>query len=116
MIKYDDLLQAPYKKGGRGDGGFDCYGLLLECMRRDGKTLKDIAATPDGNLAEYVESLDVEQRDSAQPGYGVQFNFSGGLHVGYMLDKRTALHMTYNGARVSPIFALHNHKFFEVAQ
>ena len=41
MIYYNDLLGAKYKPHGRGDGGYDCYGLVLECCRRAGTPLKD---------------------------------------------------------------------------
>ena len=41
MIYYNDLLGAKYKPHGRGDGGYDCYGLVLECCRRAGTPIKD---------------------------------------------------------------------------
>ncbi|MCF0222950.1 MAG: C40 family peptidase, partial [Fibrobacter sp.] len=40
-MKYDDLLNVPYKHGGRDLAGFDCYGLVIECSRRNGKPLRD---------------------------------------------------------------------------
>lgn len=109
-------MTVPFEKGGRSLDGLDCYGFLIECLRRDGKTLKDIAATPEGDLAEYVSCLNV--RDVANPGAGVCVQFRGkdGLHVGYMLDKRMVLHMTHLGVRITPLLALKNPRFFEVAE
>lgn len=41
-MRYDDLIGVPYKIHGRSkEEGFDCYGLLIELMKRDGVTLPD---------------------------------------------------------------------------
>lgn len=124
---YNDLLTVPFLRGGRSTDGMDCYGFVIECLRREGKELKDIAATPDGDLVEYVSSLNVSPTDTPKPGSVVQFIIPKAskenpddvhmeLHVGYMLDKRTCLHMTHKGIRRTPLIALKNPSFFEVTE
>ena len=111
---YNDLMTVPFLKGGRTLEGLDCYGFLIECLRRDGKELKDIAATPDGDLAEYVSELNVRDIQEPHPGSCVQFAGKDGLHVGYMIDKRTCLHMTHSGVRITPMLALKSPRYSEV--
>ena len=41
-MKYDDLLNAPFKRRGRDKNGFDCYGAVLECCRRADTPLIDV--------------------------------------------------------------------------
>ncbi len=115
MIKYEDLLGVPYKRGGRDiTTGLDCYGFCIECFSRAGKILKDIAATPQGDLAEYILTVNAKIIDEYIPDCGAQFLLDDRLHVGYMLNKREILHMTYKGVRITPIFALGKARFFEV--
>lgn len=111
---YDDLLLVKYEDGGRSMDGMDCYGFLLECLRREGKYLRDFAATPEGDLAAYLSFLNANQIPEYAPGCCAQFILNGKLHVGYMLNKRDVLHMTYGGARITPIVAMKGAKFFEV--
>ncbi len=115
-MKYDDLLQVPYRLGGRGIDGLDCYGLVLECFRRDGKALKDLALPESADIAEHVKTLNV--REVADPGIGrgIQFLIDGKLHIGYMLSRRAVLHMTEHGLRITPLTVLSRWtpRFFEV--
>lgn len=115
-MKYDDLLAVPFLSGGRTLDGLDCYGLVIECLRRDGKALKDLAAIPDGDLAEYVASVNVRPIQKPHTGCIVQFCGDAGLHVGYAITTRTVLHITYSGVRISPLVAFRNPKYFEVAE
>ncbi len=114
MIEWDDLLAVPFARGGRGKAGMDCYGFLIECFRRDGKALKDIAATPDGDLEDYMIELNVSELQDPAPGCAAQFEIGGLLHVGYVVDRRTVLHMTSRGVRLTPLSALKSPSFFEV--
>ena len=41
-MKYDDLLNVPFKRFGRDKSGFDCYGVVMECCKRAGTPLKDL--------------------------------------------------------------------------
>ena len=50
MIKYDDLLTAHYAPHGRGPDEFNCWGMVLECIRRDGKRISDPFKNISGNV------------------------------------------------------------------
>lgn len=41
MIEYTDLIGKPFMDGGRGPGGYDCYGIAAEVFRRFGIVLPD---------------------------------------------------------------------------
>jgi hypothetical protein len=116
-MKYDDLLQVPYLDQGRSMvDGLDCYGLVLECFRRDGKELKDLALPVCSALARHVASLNVREVMEPAAGLGVQFMIDNRMHIGYMINKREILHMTEQGARKTPLIALSRWtpKYFEV--
>lgn len=118
MIKYDDLLNIPYKENGRDMSGMDCYGMTIECFRREGKKLKDIVydsvIVSSDRLDGYVSHINVIDAAGPGNGIGIKCEFQGELHIGYMLDKKMVLHMTYEGARITPLIALKNPRFFEV--
>lgn len=40
-VEYEDLLEHPYQRDGRGSGGIDCLGIVLEVYRRAGILLPD---------------------------------------------------------------------------
>lgn len=113
MIYYQDLLTVPYKKAGRNIDGMDCYGFLIECFKREGKILKDLRAIPEGDIEEYISHINVLELNEYKKGCGIQFTISGKLHVGYMIDKRTVLHMTDKGVKYSAIRP-GNGRMFEV--
>lgn len=47
MMKLDDLIGKPYKNNARGPNAFDCWGLVLEVMRRAGVYIPDIEVPAD---------------------------------------------------------------------
>lgn len=47
MLDYISLIGSPYAKAGRGDPGYDCYGLLIELFRRAGDEIPDYASPAD---------------------------------------------------------------------
>lgn len=47
MDLYKDLIGVKYKDNGRSkEEGFDCYGLAIEVLRRNGKVLEDRISKP----------------------------------------------------------------------
>lgn len=116
-MTYEDLLIVPYKENGRDTDGMDCYGFVIELLRRAGKNLADIAYldnVPEAELYEYVCSLGAIEREYPETGLVAQWVYEGLLHVGYMVNKKTVVHMTFSGVRVTPIGALSGVKYFEV--
>ena len=119
-MKWDDLLTVPYKAHGRDVAGMDCYGLVLECCRRAGTPLKDIRyecdRVPADTLSFYTRAVNVRLIESAEGGAVVECEYARNLHVGYLIDKKTVLHMTAGGMRVSPLLALRNVRFYKVVK
>ncbi len=118
-MKYDDLLNVPYKAGGRNKSdGLDCYGLCIEMCRRNGKKLKDLRFCPQNEdmLAEDAAKLNVVQiqEEDAEAGDILQSVWNGELHIAYMLDKIKVIHATTSGVRVTPVIAFRERKFFRV--
>lgn len=119
MIKYDDLLTAQYKPHGRGDGGYDCYGLVMECCRRAGTPIKDpfkdYIHLPVGAELRYLNDYNnIKEIDAPKAGAVAECKTGENLHVAYMVSKDLALHITQRGARVSHIRALKPIRFYEV--
>ena len=121
MIKYDDLLTAEYKPHGRGDGGYDCYGLVLECCRRAGTPLKDpfrkYESMEAGAEIPYINDFN-NIREIKRPKAGAVAECASGrnLHVGYMVAPDKVLHITRRGARVTHIKAVNAVRFYEVVE
>lgn len=110
MAEYADLIGTPYKLGGRGPETFDCYGLLMELMQRDGFTIPDYRTPPDAES----ESAEAKQRLAAISGLMSQelrlwqetkphrgaallFSIRGyGAHCGYLIAPDWFLH-TWEG-------------------
>jgi cell wall-associated NlpC family hydrolase len=47
MADFHDLVGVPFEYGGRGPDSLDCYGLVMECARRDGIALPDFGSATD---------------------------------------------------------------------
>ena len=117
-MKYDDLLGVPFKVHGRDRKGMDCYGLVLECLRREGKSLPDFYYMTDkepGSAAPEYAARTGARPGQCKPGALAEYeNRDGSLHVGYMVDSDNMLHMTYSGVRLSPVGIFKDVTFYEV--
>lgn len=118
MSDFSDLIGVPYCKNGRNKKeGFDCYGLVIEAARRDGKQLQDVVYNSyDENLAdENAPLLNIKQSDIIKAGCIIEMRRNGKLHIGYALNSKTMLHCTENqGVRVSAINKNIVHGIYEV--
>ena len=119
MIYYNDLLGAKYKPHGRGDGGYDCYGLVLECCRRAGTPLKDpfqkYEHLPVGAELLYINDYNnIQEINAPKPGAIAECKTGDNLHVAYMVTPQLALHITQKGCRVTHIRSLNPICYYEV--
>lgn len=119
MIYYNDLLGAKYKPHGRGDGGYDCYGLVLECCRRAGTPLKDpfqkYEHLPVGAELMYINDYNnIKEINAPKPGAIAECKTGDNLHVAYMVTPQLALHITQKGCRVTHIRSLNPIRYYEV--
>jgi probable lipoprotein NlpC len=96
MTYISDLIGKPFLRGGRGPGAYDCAGLVVEVLRRQGINLA-IPATP----ADIVDQLDSMRGilraqwievPRAVPGCLVYFKGLPG-HVGVMLSAIKFIHV-----------------------
>ena len=119
-MKYDDLLNIPFKKFGRDKSGFDCYGVVMECCKRAGTPLKDlygdIVDLPADKVNNYINGgLNVRKISKARKGALVYSIYHGNAHVGYLVERDKVLHATIDkGVKISPLVAMHPIAFFEV--
>ena len=119
MIYYNDLLGAKYKPHGRGDGGFDCYGLVLECCRRAGTPIKDPFQKYEhlhvGAELLYINDYNnIKEINAPKTGAIAECKTGENLHVAYMVTPQLALHITQKGCRVTHIRALNPIRYYEV--
>jgi cell wall-associated NlpC family hydrolase len=94
MADFSDLVGVPFAYGGRGPDALDCYGLVMECARREGVELPDFGHSKDQAeiMAMMVASLpqwrQIEQRHGA-----VAFMRVGRTtHVGYVFGPNHMIH------------------------
>lgn len=118
-MKYDDLLGAKYKPHGRGDGGFDCYGLVLECCRRAGTPLADpfikYESLPAGAEIPLLNDFNnIKEIPAPKVGAVAECMTGANLHVAYIVAPGLALHITERGARVTHLRALNPIRYYEV--
>lgn len=119
-MKYDDLLNIPFRKFGRDKNGYDCYGVVMECCRRAGTPLKDlygdIVDLPAEKLNDYISGgLNLRRISGPKTGAVVLSIYKGNIHVGYIVERGLVLHATIDrGVKISPLAALRPIAFYEV--
>lgn len=119
MIYYNDLLGAKYKPHGRGDGGYDCYGLVLECCKRAGTPIKDpfqkYEHLPVGAEMLYINDYNnIKEINAPKAGAIAECKTGENLHVAYMVTPQLAIHITQKCCRVTHIRALNPIRYYEV--
>ncbi|MCQ2594814.1 MAG: C40 family peptidase [Treponemataceae bacterium] len=119
-MKYDDLLNVPYKKFGNGLDGINCWYAVFECCRRAGTPLRDIFSDlehlPAEEVNDYInKGLNVREIPTPKVGALVYSVYRGNAHVGYIVERGKVLHATFDkGVKISPIEALHPIAYYEV--
>lgn len=92
---YDDLIGVPFKLGGRGPDAYDCYGLLEEMYRRDGKNILDYKSPEAGPLISALitsECARLWQPCEPKRGATALIRVPHSLHVGYMIGPMRMIH------------------------
>lgn len=62
MIEYSDLIGIPFEYGGRGPDSYDCYGLLMELHKRQGKIVPDYRSTSDSQVVAETMRASIENK------------------------------------------------------
>lgn len=106
-----DLIGKPYVNKGRGDGGYDCFGLVLEVLKRFGYEVGDVDYEKSNELTfsmNYKKVIDTLQGFTEQKGQPKEsdviifFDDKGrGVHCGVMLSRNTFIHCDKFGVNVA---------------
>jgi cell wall-associated NlpC family hydrolase len=98
MADFSDLIGVPFAYGGRGPDALDCYGLVMECARRDGVELPDFGSSENQAeiMAMMLASLPQWREIECRPGAVVFMRVARSTHVGYMVDANHMLHAWEN--------------------
>lgn len=120
-MNYDDLLGKPFKKGGNGKDGYDCYTLSREVCKRAGIELPiketQILAAID-NIATRSDAIntgkeeDYIKLEKPEPFCVVTFSLRPPFvnHMGVMLDKHYFIHIM---EKRSVVVERIDHKFWK---
>ena len=95
MDKCTDLIGTPFLFGGRGPDFFDCYGLVMECSRRNGVVVPDFGFSSDQALISAMMGSTMPQWQETPCGPGAVVLLRVGRyvsHVGYMIDNDQMIH------------------------
>lgn len=102
-FEWRDLIGKPFAYRGRGPECYDCYGLVIEMMRRRGvvvpdyaspNQLPDIAGAIEGGIGEWVQC---GRQAGVAVGFYLTFRENGKLvkkvaHTGFMLSENRMIH------------------------
>lgn len=119
-MRYDDLLNVPYKPHGRDGSGYDCYGLCLEMCRRAGTPLRDmqgdLTELSADRVSDYIGGgMNVREIPAPKVGALAYSVYGGNIHIGYIVERGKMLHATTDkGVRVSPLAIMKPVAYYEV--
>ncbi|GEM_PF-232713 len=100
-ISFGDLIGKPFQENGRGPASYDCYGLVIEVMRRFGIDLPDYNLLCSGHdpkdIEAAVEAASAEWEKIDGPEIGslvtIAYPFPGSVsHVGVVIDMDRFIH------------------------
>jgi len=107
-----DLVGIPYKPHGRDSSGMDCYGVVMELMRRQGKNIPDFFYSDTKNATNISTLQSIEayipntKLDKPEEGAVVELLvFGQPSHVGVCLGDGTFIHaMEKIGVIIEPLY------------
>ena len=110
MVFLDDLYGMPFKIHGRGNGGFDCYGLVIEVERRIGRTMADLyeeytkenyLERLDQNTKGFIQKMNLVKTDRPSFGDIIVFLEKGkSVHVAVYLERDDFIHCDGRGVGI----------------
>lgn len=95
MADVADLIGVPFVYGGRdAENALDCYGLVMECARREGMTLPDFGSSQDQAeiMAMMTASLPQWNQIEKRAGAVAFMRVGRTTHVGYIVDPHHMIH------------------------
>lgn len=97
MIYYEDLIGKPFEYGGRGPDSYDCYGLVMTMLARQGVTPFDFGWHDESAAIEamMLSALDTGMWESCemQPGSVLLFRVGRFTrHVGFAVSHSRFVH------------------------
>lgn len=106
MIDIADLVGKPYMAGGRGDTGYDCYGLTMEVSKRKGYLFPDwqtLGVPRDDSevikgLADYAVKI-----DTLEAGCIIEMLVLGEPHLGVYLGGGNIIHCDKTGVHITKL-------------
>ena len=101
---YADLVGKPFARDGRGPEAYDCLGLVMAVLRRNGVALPAYASTPEELARQHTEGM-------LGPCYRLERADTGAVvllrglrpderHLGLMLDRWHMLHASEDAGQV----------------
>lgn len=95
MADYSDLIGVPFQYGARGPDALDCYGLVMECARRNDVILPDFGFADDQALVAAMMGASLPQWRECEAKDGAVALIRIGkyvAHVGYLMGSNFMIH------------------------
>jgi cell wall-associated NlpC family hydrolase len=97
VIEYEDLVGKPFELGARGHDKYDCYGLVMELLRRQGINPEDYGHHSDSQMVEMMmisaEKTVYWQKVDLQEGSLLLFRIGRFIrHVGFYIGNNKFIH------------------------
>ena len=117
MINIDDLIGKPYITNGRGEKGYDCYGLAIEVEKRFGHTWENIEDCKKQNydfaacLNQWKNKVKIKAIDSpSKEGDVLLIKDDKGIvsHIGIYLGDNMFIHCNYFGVHIEKLSKIKN--------
>lgn len=107
-MEYKDLLGVKFKTHGRSkEEGFDCYGLAIEVLRRNGITLNDVfyEDTEESDILDNAFKGTVSTKiDNLQENCIILISVkSQPLHIAIYIGDGLMIHATHSGVLIEPV-------------
>jgi cell wall-associated NlpC family hydrolase len=106
--EFDALIGTPFAWDGRGPHAYDCYGLVRELLKREGRNIPDYKYPGDGRRLMALFALELRLWERCEPRKGAVVLIhipTWGPHCGYMIDDVRMIHTweQSGGVAIEPI-------------